>query len=828
MKKSLSILLFIQLLILTIALAQKPTKYNSAEIQLKLQKLKVLGNVLYVAAHPDDENTRLITYMANEKKVNAGYFSFTRGDGGQNLIGPEIRDELGVIRTQELLAARRIDHGQQFFSRAVDFGYSKNPDETFTIWDREKVLGDLVWVIRRFRPEIIITRFNTVPGGNHGHHTASAILAAEAFELAGDKTKYTDQLNYVKPWQPTSLYWNTYWWRKSDYQKDTSELISIDVGKFNKLLGLSYTEIAALSRSSHKSQGFGATGSRGEQMEYLQYELGAKAENDAFEVVDISWNKILGGKEINDQIDKLLEIYNPNKPEAILSNLITLKNSIEKIGDDFWKQKKLSEIDEIVYAVTGLYLEAKAGDFTACPGEEVVLNIEAINRSSSNIILKKVKLKDLHDVSDYSMPLKNNDLHNFQININIPGNSAYSQPYWLVKDHDIGTFEVDDQLMIGKGENDAAVSCEFTLSIEDEEFVFTRPVIYKRNDPVRGEVYRPFVIAPPVLANIEGSVVIFENHAYQNINVNIRAGKDQLKGTLMLDLPESWNVEPKSYNFELLQKGEKGLFNFKITPPDKQETATARAIVKLGSEQFQYSLEEINYDHIPAQMLFNSSDVKFVKLDLEKGNEKVAYITGAGDNIPKNLRQIGYTVDIINDLEFSDEILDQYDVIILGIRALNTVERLKFDFDKLLEFVKRGGNLIMQYNTSHRLVTENFAPYPLKLSRDRITVEGSKVKILNPNHPVLNYPNKINENDFDDWVQERGLYFPGNWSEEYETIISAHDPGEKPLDGGLLIAKYGKGYYIYSGLSWFRELPAGVPGAYRLFVNMISLGKSEK
>ncbi|MCK5279217.1 MAG: PIG-L family deacetylase [Cyclobacteriaceae bacterium] len=795
-------------------------------MQLNLQKLKVLGNVLYVAAHPDDENTRLITYLANEKKVNAAYFSFTRGDGGQNLIGPEIREELGVIRTQELLEARKIDNGEQFFSRAVDFGYSKHPDETFNIWDKEKVLGDLVWVIRKFRPDIIITRFNTIPGTTHGHHTASAILAEEAFEIAGDDTKYTEQLMYVKTWQPKTLYWNTYWWRRSEYQKDTADLISYDIGKYNRLLGLSYSEIAALSRSSHRSQGFGATGTRGIQKEYLQYVKGQNAEKDAFEVTDLSWNKIEGGKVIDVDIDHILSAFDPANPEGILNDIINLRKNIGDIQDDFWKQRKLEEIDEIIYAITGLFLEIKANDYTASPGDEVNLTIEAINRSSANIVLEKIMYKTLGVGSKYLTELKNNDLQNLQSKITIPNSTDFSQPYWLINDHGIGMFEVNDQRLIGKGENDPAVTADFLLKVNGEEIVISKPIIYKRNDPVRGEVYRPFVIAPPVYANISGSVVIFANHTSQEIKVDVKAGKGNLKGAVKLNLPGTWKIEPSFYEFELSQKGEIATFLFNVTPPDRQETATASAIVQLNETEYNYSFTEISYDHIPAQLLFNSTDVKFVKLDLEKGNEKIGYIIGAGDNIPDNLRQLGYEVDIINELEFNAHILDQYDVIILGIRALNTVDRLKFDMDKLLEFVHRGGNLIIQYNTSHRLVTENFAPYPMKLSRDRVAVEEAEVKILNENHAVMNFPNKISQNDFEDWVQERGLYFPGSWSDEFEPILSSHDPGEDPLEGGLLVAKYGKGYYIYSGYSWFRELPAGVPGAYRIFVNMISIAEN--
>jgi len=827
-KKIILLFLFSQIFVASSLYSQKPKRYNTSEIQQKLQKLKVLGNVLYVAAHPDDENTNLITYFANNQLVNTAYFSCTRGDGGQNLIGPEIRDELGVIRTQELLAARKIDNGQQFFSRAVDFGYSKNPDETFNIWNKEEVLSDLVWVIRNFKPDIIITRFNTIPGGNHGHHTASAILAEEAFDAAADKTRFPEQLKYVEPWQPKSLYWNTYWWRRDDFQKDTSELVSIDIGAFNQLLGQSYSEIAALSRSSHKSQGFGVTGTRGIRKEYLQFIKGQKAEKDVFEMVDLSWSKIHGGKEITAEIDHILDSFKPANPVGIVKDVLKLRSEVNMIQDTFWKRQKLQEIDEIIYAITGLFLEVKSGDNTAFPGEEIGLDIEAINRSTANLVLKKISIgMNGEETTPLDLELKNNHDQQLPYKITIPKAAVYSQPYWLAKKHSVGMFDVDEQLMIGKPENDPAVNVNFLLSIEGEDITYIKPVLYKRNDPVKGEVYQPFVISPPVYANINGSVIIFANHASQKVKVDVKADKDNLNGSVGLDLPNTWKIEPSTYEFQLAKKGEIASFTFDVTPPATQETAMAKAIVSIGDQQYSNSYTEISYDHFPEQLLFNSDDVKFVKLDLEKGNEKIGYLMGAGDNIPENLRQIGYNVDLINELEFSESILDQYDVIILGIRALNTIDRLKYDMEKLLAFVYRGGNLIVQYNTNNSMTSENIAPFPLTLSRDRVTDEDAHVDILDESHPVMNYPNKITQKDFEGWVQERGLYFPGTWSNEFKPIFSCHDPGEETLTGGMLIAKYGKGNYIYSAYSWFREMPEGVPGAYRIYVNMISAGSGK-
>lgn len=806
--------------------AQKPLRYSASDILLKMEKLKVLGNVLYVAAHPDDENTGIITYFANEEKVNTAYFSFTRGDGGQNLIGPEITEELGLIRTHELLQARQIDKGEQFFSRAVDFGYSKHPDETFTIWDKDAVLGDLVWVIRKYRPDVIINRFDTVAGTTHGHHTASALLSFEAMDLAGDAGKYPEQLAWVQPWQPKSLYWNAYFWRRSDYQRDTAELIGVNVGKYNELLGMSYTELSALSRSSHKSQGFGATGTRGARIDYLQHEKGYKPAGDVFNGIDITWNRVSGSKGIEKKIDDIITRYNPRRPELSLQGLLELRASVNGLKDEFWKNRKIAEIDELIYAVAGLFLEVKAKDYTAYPGESLDLDVEVVNRSDARIILESVRFPQLGVGDNYTTMLRNNEAHSFVAKVSLPENYPYSYPYWLENPHGLGMFEVERQEQIGKPVNGPSLEAEFILNVQGQRISFEKPVIFKRNDPVEGEVYRPFYITPPVFVNINGDVKLFADRSARQITVKIRAGKSGINGQLKLELPKSWQVTPSVIPFEMEQKYSEQSFVFEVTPPADPEIAYAKPVAIISGEEYPFSIREIDYSHIPYQLIINRSDVKFVKLELNKANERIGYIMGAGDNIPDNLRQIGYEVDLINGMEFSEENLSRYDVIILGIRALNTVDRLRFDMEKLFGFVERGGNLIVQYNTSHALVASQIAPYALQLSRDRITVEDASVRFLAPDHSILNFPNKISPADFDGWVQERGLYFPSKWDNAFVPILSSADPGEESLPGGLLVAPYGKGHYIYTGYSWFRELPAGVPGAYRIFVNMISMGKN--
>ncbi|MDX1628101.1 MAG: PIG-L family deacetylase [Fulvivirga sp.] len=823
MKKSYYCILISTLLCFPL-FAQKPQQPDAAEVLLKLKKLNFLGNVLYVAAHPDDENTRLIAYMANEKLANTAYLSMTRGDGGQNLIGPEIREALGVIRTQELLSARKIDKGQQFFTRANDFGYSKSPEETQEIWNREEVLGDVVWVFRKFRPDVIITRFPDNGGGGHGHHTTSAIFAKEAFDLAADKTKYPDQLQHVSTWQPKRLYLNTGRWWNPDISADDEGVLTVNVGAYNPLLGESYTEMASRSRSQHKSQGFGSTGRRGEILEYLEYEKGERAEKDVFEDIDTSWRRVKGGEKIGKMVDDLIEQYDPQRPSAIVLPLLEIRKEIsEYIKDEYWKRIKIREIDELVHDVMGLYLETTAEDYAAAPGTAVKVDVEVVNRSPVSASLVKIKYNGLKD-SVTNADLKFNQQLQFETTLQIPENAKYSHPYWLREKGTLGMYQVKKQEMIGKPEAKPAVEIEYVLNIAGHELTYQSPLVYKWNDPVDGEKYRPFVITPPVFINIPESVYIFSDNKPRKIDVIVKSGVENTKGKLRLKMPEGWQSKPAHHNYKLDKKGQEETFTFEVTPPARQQEGFIEGEVTFQDKVYNRSLTTIDYDHIKTQVIMPEATAKIVKIDIQKYGNTIGYIEGAGDVIPAALREIGYEVIEMSDDDMTDVNFNKFDAIVLGIRALNTNERLPFIMDDLLKYVHDGGTLIMQYNTSHRLKTTDFAPYPLELSRDRVTDEKAPVEILAPDHQVMNKPNKITTNDFEGWVQERGLYFPDKWSGEYTAILASKDPGESLKKGGLLVAPYGSGYYVYSGYSWFRELPAGVPGAFRIFVNLVSLG----
>ena len=812
--------------------SQIPKKLNPNEIHQSIQKLNFLGSVLYLAAHPDDENTRLISYFSNHIHARTGYLSLTRGDGGQNLIGPEIRELLGVIRTNELLQAREIDGGEQFFTRANDFGYSKHPDETLEIWNKEEVLSDVIKVIRTFQPDIIINRFNVESTGKtHGHHTSSAMLSVEAFDLAASSTYKNKDL---EPWKTNRIFFNTSWWfygSKEKFKKaDKSKMISLNIGIFYPSSGLSNSEIASISRSMHKSQGFGSTGTRGNQNEYIKLLKGEMPQdkNNIFEGIDTTWNRVKGGAEIKKILDQVEKEFNFKDPSKSIPDLLKAYNLISNLENDHWKNYKIKQIKEIITACSGLYLEAKSNSAYATKNDSIKINVEAINRSNQSVVLKEIEFLPQSKKIKINHNLKNNIPYNISKEILISNKIENTSPYWLSEKGSLGMYKVENKSLIGEPETLRDLKIKFKIIINDIPIDFERDIIYKYNDPVNGEVYQPFEIVPPVSSSIASNVIIFNELSPKEIPVKIKALKDNINGVAGLKVPENWIVKPKNIPFEILKKGDERRVVFHVTPTSIQSEGYIKSIIQSEGKEYSNSLIEINYDHIPKQTVLLPAEAKVVRLDLVKKGNTIGYIKGAGDEVPKYLQQIGYKVTIIDPQSITQNSLNKFDAIIIGIRAYNTVEALKLKQNNILDYVKNGGNVIVQYNTNRRLkVKENLAPYNLQLSKDRVTDENAKVKFLAPNHEIMNYPNKITDQDFEGWVQERGLYFPDKWAKEFTPILSFHDKGEPAKNGSLLVAKYGKGYYMYTGLSFFRELPAGVPGAYKLLTNMISIGKND-
>lgn len=815
-------------------IAQSPKVYNSIDIYNGLQKLNFLGSALYVAAHPDDENTRMISYLSNQAHARTAYLSLTRGDGGQNLIGNEIKELLGVIRTQELLAARRIDGGEQMFSRANDFGFSKNAEETRKIWEEEEVLADVVWAIRKFKPDIIINRFDHKSSGKtHGHHTASAILSYEAFDLSGDASKFSKQLSYVAPWKAKRLFFNTSWWfygsRENFAEADKSHMVTVDIGTYIPALGKSNSEIAAESRSQHVCQGMGNTPRLGSYTEYLEFLKGDQQKNnDLFDGINTSWSRVEGGKAIGDKLEEIIRDFDFINPANSLTGLVALAKDIENIKDDHWKEIKLKEVKELITACIGLRLEFISKTPVISKGQTSNLNITAINRSEIPIIIKEAKLSFAEDFSIDSDTLNSNELANFEALIKIPESISTTAPYWLKKEGSLGMYKVEDQQLIGNPETQKPLYADIVIRLLDQDITLRRNIIHKYNDPEKGPVYRPVEITEAASVKINEPAYIFSDVTPQNISVSVKAFRDSLSGELALDVPNNWTVSPSTISINIDQKGASQTSEFKVTPPINADKVDFGASLTVEDNKYTNEIVEIDYDHIEYQIVEKLASSSLIKLDIKTVGRNLLYIKGAGDLVAPSLRQIGYRIEEVEAANVEVSNLKQYDAVIMGIRAYNKWNELKFLQKDLMQYVKDGGTMIVQYNTSRRLKVDQIGPYPIKLSRQRVTVEEAPVRILAKDHPVMNYPNKIDAADFEGWVQERGLYFASEWDEKYTPILSSNDPGEPARDGGFLVAEHGDGYFVYSSYSWFRELPAAVPGAYRIFANMIALGNQNR
>ncbi len=822
--RSFSLLIF---LLPFISIAQPTRQPDAAEIQLKLKKLNFLGSVLYVAAHPDDENTNVIAYLSNERLATTGYLSLTRGDGGQNLIGPEIRDQLGLIRTQELLAARRIDGGRQFFTRAIDFGFSKSAEEAFSVWGRDAVLSDATRIIRQFQPDIVIRRFPPDSRAGHGHHTASAIVAEEVFDLAANRDAFPGQVREFGTWRAKRLYTNTgRWWNVSVDEK-TEGVITLDVGGYNPLMGKSYSEISALSSSQHKSQGWGRRGLRGYRPEYFEHMKGVPAQEDIFEGIDTSWRRVKGGAAVGNLVERAIAGFDPRQPSASVPLLLQIREHIKALDGGVWTGRKVREVEQLIVDCLGLYVEVTASHYQAAPGAPVAATIELLNRSNHPVRVTRIGSKMLQWDSVFTAALVSNRPNAIDVRASIRKDAGFSDPYWLREEHTTGLFTVQDERMIGMPENNPAV--EFTLDIElsGERITLTRPLIYKWVDPVRGELWRPLEIVPPVTVNLSEDVMVFGTQQPREMSLLIRSSSDEpVQGTMRFEVPKGWRAEPASTPFALAERGAEAPATVTVYPSSAEHVGTVKAIVNVNGVDFDRALQLISYDHFPVQTLLPRAEAKAVRIDLKKAGETVGYIAGAGDDLPSALRNMGYRVVELNSGDITPHNLAGLDAVVLGVRALNTNERARYFMPAVLEYARNGGTVIVQYNTNLRRQTEHFSPFPLEIGRDRVTDETAEVRILKPDHPVMTTPNKLTAKDFDGWVQERGLYFPSRWDNAFEPVLSMNDPGESPKDGSLLVARYGSGYYVYTGISFFRQLPEGVPGAYKLFANLVSLGKS--
>jgi LmbE family N-acetylglucosaminyl deacetylase len=824
--------------LIALALSTSAFARDAAQLQVALRRLANVGGTLYVAAHPDDENTALLAWSANDRGYRTAYLSVTRGDGGQNLIGDEKGPLLGVIRTQELLAARRIDGAEQMFTRAIDFGYSKNPEETLAIWGHDAVLADVVWAIRRFQPDVIVTRFPTNGDGGHGHHTASAMLAEEAFVAAADPAKFPEQLKYVSPWQAKRIFWNRFSFRQLDPNDPAlANSLRIDLGTFNPLLGRAYTEIAAESRSEHKSQGFGSAERRGSIINYFDLRAGEPAKTDLYDGIDARWSRYPGGEKVGDLLQRAADTFDPKNPQASLPLLLQAHAALEQLRANPewsltrkpWLEQKKRELLDAIRDAAGIAIDVAAAESTITAGQKLPVSVTVVNRSDYPFRLSMVASLFANPSKAPGTKLENNKPVKTDITLELPDPAFRTQPYWLAQPPSKGLYTVSDQQLVGRPDN--PIEIPINVSLDDPNMntlIFTVPTVFRVTDPVQGELVREVDAVPRVTVKLGSNVYVFPDAKPRTVSVDMRsfATEDaKLEATVSLSLPTGWKAEPQSVPVTFNGKGAEAEALFHITPPAGETTATIRAEVTAGETRLSERITDIEYPHIPAQRILGGATAKAVRADVKRRGTRVGYIMGSGDEVPIVLRQVGYEVILLSDADLDRGDFFGYDAIVAGIRAYNTRKRLKAAHEKLMQYVENGGTLVVQYNTANGLgdlVVPTPGPFPFKVSRDRVTVEEAPVRFLDPNHSLLTAPNKITAADFEGWVQERGLYFTTEWDPKYTTLFGMNDPGEPEKTGAQLYVKHGKGAFIYTGLAWWRQLPAGVPGAIKAFVNLVS------
>ncbi|MCG8574326.1 MAG: PIG-L family deacetylase [Flavobacteriales bacterium] len=801
------------------ALANKGT----GELYVNLQKLHSLKRVLYVAAHPDDENTRALAWFSLSEKAETAYFSLTRGDGGQNLIGDELSEELGVLRTQELLAARSFDKARQFFSRAVDFGYSRSAEESFEKWGKAEVLSDLVLVIRQFKPDVIVTRFPPDKRAGHGHHIASAMLAIEAFEKAADPAFLPEQVKEYGSWQATSVYWNSsVWWntKLDSIAKDNPDYLVADIGGYSPALGMSYNQIGTLARSEHKCQGFGGLIEMGSRIEYFENLAGEKLKDSFFEKNDKSWTKLVDEK-FEETFDKLLNDFDFLHPEENVATLFEIQKGLEKLESSPFKREKLKLCNQLIADCIGLHCELISNDYSFLVGEALSLKLNAINRSPLDVELTSIS------VNGKKQELKGLLSQNRQYTdtVAMDGINTFSDPYWLKQPFD-SRFKVDDPSNLGKPQNDASVLGLVEFKIGSESFTIEVPGTYKWRDPSYGERRRDLICVPDFTVNLDQDIAILKPGGETTVRLKVHAFKPDLKIKIHLSTPAGWILSENTIDIDLSKKHEEKYVEFSLKSAENAERGLLTIRDEKGNDLMSYT--EIVYDHIPTQIILQPAKMECISLDARIQPGKVAYIKGVDDAVPQAIEQLGFEVETFEVSDLSTLDLSIYQSVVLGIRIYNVHPELGNFDTKLANYVQAGGNLIMQYNTASRSQrNKKFGPVEFQLSRNRVTEEDAEVTFLAADHPIMNYPNKITTKDFDHWVQERGLYFATNWDDAFTPLFAWHDKDQEDVKGALIVAPYGQGQFVYTGISFFRELPKGVEGAYRLFANLLSYQKGE-
>ncbi len=817
------------MLLLCLASAlQAQDRWPTSKIYHELQKLLHTPRVLYIAAHPDDENTRMIGWLENHRHAEVAYLSLTRGDGGQNLIGPELGIPLGLIRSRELLEARAIDGGKQFFSRARDFGYSKTYTETFDIWEKEAVLKDVVRVIREFRPHLILTRFSPEPGGTHGHHTASAILAMEAFDLAADPKAYPD---CGKAWTTERLLWNTSWWffRRSGQSFVPDTFLRVPTGHYVEELGLSCPEIAAYARSQHKSQGFGTTADFADTLEYFQHLKGSRVSKDLLEGIPQSLEDLPGGKKADALIKQLLKSPHNFGSEASLELLLECYDALADLEDPECRKEKQELCAQLIFQSMGLKVDALATQETAVAGDTLSIHLRATApKRLSEVVLrsslssKALNLRGVSSIPD--LPLEG-WLSSLHIPVQVLPKAPISQPYWLESLNNPGLFTAQTE-HIGKAWNDPVAKLLLSLEVKGSTIKLPLEVRWEGRDRAKGALNYPFRIYPALSVQAQQEAYVNVSGSDIELSFKVKNHSSMPKtGSLSLELSEGWKQSEMPSQLSL-SPGQESLVRIKVRPKGdaQQGIGTAKATWRDATGQkFHRGLEYSLYDHIGPVEWFPEAACRLVHLPLTMPWFQVAYLPGAGDETATYLEKAGLKIQEVSLQKLLDKQVDA-PVLLVGIRAMNVAENPANLKRALEDYAREGGTVIMQYNTSWGLDDPEVLD-GLSLSRNRITDETAPLSHSETRHMITMRPLPIQDQDFEGWVQERGLYFAGKWSPEWADVLRGADPGEEEVGGMLMVRSYGKGTLIYTGLSFFRQLPAGVPGAYKLLFNMLQYGQ---
>lgn len=799
-------------------IAQKPQTPTPSEIYFKIEKLNVLASAMYIAAHPDDENTRLITYLTHHDKAYTNYLSLTRGNGGQNLISNELGTDLGIIRTNELWNARKIDGGKQFFSMANDFGFSKKPNEALEIWGKKWLLEQMVYMIRKEQPDVIINRFDHRTEGNtHGHHTASAQLSKEAFTLANDSTYELPSVieEDLPIWKTKRLFFNVSWFffgSKQAFNKaDKSKYIPLNIGVYYNLLGKNNQEIASLSRSQHQSQGFGDMSSRGEEIDYVELVDGdALKSSSLFEGIDTSWNRIKGGNSIQPLVTQLINEYDFTDPSKSINLLTKIYSEIDKLPETIWKTRKQNEVKELIKNCAGLFLDITTNEPYSFHDATIPVKVEVANRSNQNIVIKDITLNNNKIL--LNKKLENKEVFYDYFDTTFNGQLTDFKRFVTLTDFIERQFKENPKIH-------SIIKNKIGLEINGVYLTYSLPIQYRYKDVVKGEVYKPFHVIRKVSVKIKNPVYIAKKNKDLTITAIIdNYSNEDIEGIFVY----SQRRKPNG-NIPITLKANERNREIKYQIQEDESGFDYDAGFYFDGKSVSDEIKWIDYDHIPLSYYYKQVKTRIIILDKEIKKQRIGYIMGAGDEIPQVLENVGYQVDLIDLKSIKQEDLSKYETIIVGIRAFNTESSLKIKNKLLFDYVKNGGTVITQYQTNTNLQTEEIAPYNLKIGKTRITNENAVVKFINPNEPVLNKPFKITQKNFQLWVQEQGLYYADEFASEFQPVFTSHDFDEKETNGALLIAKHGKGHYIYTGLSFFRQLPAGNTGALELFINLIEL-----